>query len=130
MLFFRGKTHIVFQYLAAIAGRFFFSKTQNIPKVTEFISFMCVLANILNISYGTTIAWYSSNSAKLQTVDSPLQVPPLEKSEVLWIGASQYIGAIVGTGFLSIMGDGFGRKNTLCMLVIPQLVSFSLVNDS
>lgn len=91
----------------------------------NFFSFSFFPANILNISYGTTVAWYSSNSEKLQTVNSPLQVPPLQKPEVLWIGASQYVGAVFGTIFLSVMGDGFGRKNTLCIIVIPEFVSFS-----
>lgn len=78
--------------------------------------------NIINVSFGATFAWFISNAVDFSTEKTPLIVPPLETSEVAWIGTTQYIGAVVGTVFFSLMGDAFGRKNTLAVLVIPQMV--------
>lgn len=82
-----------------------------------------LLANLLNISFGISVAWFASYAEKFISFDSPLEVPPLSHYEVIWIESSLYLGGFIGTIFLTIAGDVFGRKNTLAFLIIPQLVS-------
>lgn len=57
------------------------------------------------------------------TPTNPLDAPPLEPHEVSAINASFYIAGLVGTVFLTLMGDVFGRKYTLMVLCVPQMVN-------
>lgn len=82
--------------------------------------------NFLNITSGISIAWFITNADKFRRYETPLQVPPLIYDEIKWIECSFYIGGFIGTIFLTLMADGFGRKNTLMVLIIPQLVIASL----
>lgn len=47
-------------------------------------------------------------------------MPPLSAIEINWIELAVYIGAMIGTVFLTFNGDVFGRKYTLVTLIIPQ----------
>lgn len=83
-----------------------------------------LLANLMNITHGMAIAWFITNENHFFTVSTPLQVPPLSHNEVKWINSSFYCGSLIGTIFLTLTGDVFGRKNTLTVMIIPLLVIF------
>lgn len=69
---------------------------------------------MLNLTYGLTIGLMIVHSVKSTQIDD----------ESIWIDLSFYIGAIIGTVFLTIYSDVFGRKRTLIALIIPQGVIF------
>lgn len=80
---------------------------------------------MLNLTYGLTIGWMIVHSAKsTQTGPYPLKIHALTDDDGIWIDLSFYIGAIIGTVFLTINSDVFGRKRTLVALIIPQGVKF------
>lgn len=49
---------------------------------------------------------------------------PISISEVKWIEQTVYIGAMIGTIFLTLLGDVFGKKYILVGLIVPEAVSF------
>lgn len=69
------------------------------------------------------MAWFISTGSTFNTKATPLEVPPLTVNAVKWIDSSLYIGGFVGVIFLTLMGDGFGRKNTLAVMIFPQVVT-------
>lgn len=81
---------------------------------------MTFAGNLVNLTYGLTIGWIVIYGNKFQTDSNPLQVPPLNSVELKWIDLSLYIGAVIGTVFLTLAGDVFGRKYTLVVLIVPQ----------
>lgn len=80
-------------------------------------------ANLLNFMYGLSIAWFIATGNTFHTDATPLLVPPITRAEVKWIDSSLYVGGFVGVIFLTLMGDGFGRKNTLAVMIFPQVVN-------
>lgn len=87
-----------------------------------FFSFFSV-ANIISLCHGMAIGWLSPNLPKLQSDDSPLQTGPMTLSETSWIGSCFSIGAIVGNCIFGVLSNYIGRKNTLCILALPNLVN-------
>lgn len=69
------------------------------------------------------IGWLSPNLLKLQSNDSPLLGGPMTLSETSWIGSYFSIGAILGNCIFGIVSNYIGRKNTLCILALPNLVN-------
>lgn len=69
------------------------------------------------------IGWLSPNLPKLQSNETPLQSGPMTLSETSWIGSCFSIGAIVGNCVFGILSNYIGRKNTLCILALPNLVN-------
>lgn len=123
--------HICLQVLSTVFGRrnLFYSQTQfqtlflifHRSVLFQFYSRLWFfLANLINVTYGLTIGWFIIYAGKFVTHESPLNVPALSYDEVRWIDVSFYIGALIGTIFLTINGDVFGRKYTLVVLVVPQ----------
>ncbi|XP_031623380.1 sugar transporter ERD6-like 4 [Contarinia nasturtii] len=88
--------------------------------------FSTIFGNLLNLTYGLTIGWICIYGNKFHTDSNPLQVPSLNSIELKWIDLSLYIGALIGTVFLTIAGDVFGRKYTLVVLIVPQASAFLL----
>lgn len=91
-----------------------------------FIQLLPFIANLLNITYGLSIAWFVSNVSKLNKHETPLEVPPLSENEIKWIDSSVSVGGFIGTIFLTLMANEFGKKNTLAVMMIPQFVSLDL----
>lgn len=92
----------------------------------NFLIFLLVnIGNLLNFMHGISIAWFISTGSTFNTNSTPLLVPPLTANEVKWIDSSLYVGGFVGVIFLTLMGDGFGRKNTLAVMIFPQVVTKS-----
>lgn len=82
------------------------------------------------MTWGTNISWFLSNAPRFSTQSTPLAVPELSVDEIKWIGSTFYIGAFVGTIFLAFMGDGFGKKNTMAAMIIPQLVYLQILIEN
>lgn len=76
------------------------------------------------MTYGLTIGWIIVYINQFDTESNPLQVPPLTATDAKWIDLSLCIGGLIGTVFLTMTGDVFGRKYTLIVLIIPQGVMF------
>lgn len=84
-----------------------------------------LIGNFLIITNGLTVAWYIVYGNQFHTSSNPLTVPPLTKNEVIWVNALFYLAGLIGTVFLTMIGDVFGRKNTLMVLLVPQTVRHS-----
>lgn len=83
-------------------------------------------ANIISLCHGLAIGWLSPNLPKLQSEDSPLIGGPMTLSQTSWIGSYFSIGAIVGNCIFGILSNYIGRKNTLCILALPNLVNIAM----
>lgn len=95
----------------------------------HFFSLLFSIANIISLCHGLAIGWLSPNLLKLQSNESPLQSGPMTLSETSWIGSCFSIGAILGNCFFGLLSNYLGRKNTLCILALPNLVNrFSFFN--
>ncbi|XP_055300162.1 uncharacterized protein LOC129567369 [Sitodiplosis mosellana] len=79
-----------------------------------------ISGNLINLTYGLTIGWIIVYTNQFHSSANPLKVPPLDPIEVKWIELSLYIGGLIGTIFLTMNGDVFGRKYTLVVLIVPQ----------
>lgn len=136
----RGQ-HIRIQFLSTIFGK------KNIVCEKEMIQLITnnsfsihifstfkkfVSGNLINLTYGLTIGWIIVYTNHFNTSSNPLQVPPLDSIEVKWTELSFFLGGFIGTIFLTMIGDVFGRKYTLVILIVPQGVSLysSLSNES
>ncbi|XP_055304889.1 facilitated trehalose transporter Tret1-like isoform X2 [Sitodiplosis mosellana] len=85
-----------------------------------------IIANLISLCHGMAIGWLSPNLPKLQSDDSPLQTK-MTLSEISWIGSCFSIGAILGNCVFGIVSNFIGRKNTLCILALPNLLFWLLV---
>lgn len=82
-------------------------------------------ANLLMLSFGSTIGWLSPALPLLQSEASPLSSGPMTIQQISWTGSLLSVGALAGNilgGYLMIR---FGSKMILMLLAVPQLV-FSL----
>lgn len=121
--------HIRLQFLATIFGKKkkSFKKRWHSIQIenSEFNINYQLIGNFLIITNGLTVAWYIVYGNKFHTSSNPLTVPPLTKNEVIWVNALFYLAGLIGTVFLTMIGDVFGRKNTLMVLLVPQMVRYS-----
>jgi len=82
--------------------------------------------NLLSISFGVSIAWSSYSILILKSYKTPINNGiPLSDTEISWIASLLGLGGLAGTIFSGSLGDLLGRKKTLFMLALPQLVSIS-----
>lgn len=98
----------------------FFCSFLSFPQTLKIVSFLSV--NLLTICFGAFIGWPSAALLLLQSEDSPLEGGPLTTSEVSWVGSVICIGALCGTLLFGWTSDRFGRKISMLVAVIPQLV--------
>lgn len=86
-----------------------------------------VVANLISICHGIAIGWLSPNIQKLRTSESPLTSGPLTLGQMSWLGSSFSLGAVIGNCLFGVLSTYIGRKHTLCILAVPNLVSDSLL---
>lgn len=81
-----------------------------------------IAANIISFCHGCAIGWLSPAALQLESSDSPLETGAITLSEKSWIGSFFSIGAIIGNCVFGLVSNYAGRKNTLCILAVPNLV--------
>lgn len=87
-------------------------------------------ANLTNVSYGLAAGWTSSSFLELESNESPIRSGPLSTQELSWINSILPIGALLGTILYTVLSKSHGRKNLLCSLAFPQVVSSQIVNNN
>ena len=75
------------------------------------------------IGLGAADVWTSPALPHLESNESEIKVSSTEAS---WIASLLHVGAIFGYMLYPYMIDSIGRKNTLLLLIIPQLASWIL----
>ncbi|XP_063709675.1 facilitated trehalose transporter Tret1-like [Culicoides brevitarsis] len=87
-------------------------------------SWAAFCANIPNIILGMSIAWNGVYLPKFQTEDSPLTV--LTKSQIGMMAGIGAIGCVIGNLLSGWLSEMLGRKITLALVGIPQLLSWTM----
>ncbi|CAG4939620.1 unnamed protein product [Colias eurytheme] len=93
-------------------------------KATQVIC--ALLINIPVFSYGASIGWMSPMSLLLQSEESPRAVP-LTDIELSWMASIAYLVCLPGSWILAIIADNIGRKNTLFIISLSALASWTLL---
>lgn len=73
------------------------------------------------------LGWASPNVPILLSSDSPLDTGPVSLYESSWISSLFCIGGIFGAVLYSFIVDVVGRKWSLTLIGIPQVVSWFLI---
>lgn len=81
-------------------------------------------ANLLIVSFGTSCGWPSFSFLILESKETPLKSGPLTTEELSWIVSIFCFGGIVGNFLFGWLVNKFGRKQMLCILAVPQIVSY------
>lgn len=63
----------------------------------------------------------------LASEDCPLPTGRVSMSEIAWIGAILGIGGLIGTVVVGWLADFVGRKHSLLLMAIPQIVRFTFI---
>ncbi|XP_031623618.1 facilitated trehalose transporter Tret1-like [Contarinia nasturtii] len=103
---------------------------ENEPVIMHSVRFQylaVIIANIISLCHGMAIGWLSPNLPKLQSDDSPLDTGRMSLSSASWLGSCFSIGAILGNCIFGTISNYIGRKNTLCILALPNLLFWLLV---
>ncbi|XP_059622682.1 facilitated trehalose transporter Tret1-2 homolog [Phlebotomus argentipes] len=88
--------------------------------------FVGFAANFLSVLFGLVTAWTSPTIFLLQSPETPLEAP-MTDDEVSWMTSVIYLVAVVGSLIAGWMANVVGRKWTLFVSAIPQLVAFILI---
>lgn len=84
-------------------------------------------ANFIMIGFGCATGWVSMATPWLKSADTPLKTGPLSPEDLSWIGAIVSIGAIGGNFFCGFIVTFFGARNTIFLIGLPQMVSYTNV---
>jgi MFS family permease len=88
-----------------------------------------VVGNFLSLAYGISLGWPSPTLPLLQSANTPFE-RPLTLDEISWIASVYLIGGMSSTPIFGWMANTFGRKNSLLVSALPQLVSWIIVEFS
>uniref|UniRef100_A0A336MC58 CSON014915 protein n=1 Tax=Culicoides sonorensis TaxID=179676 RepID=A0A336MC58_CULSO len=94
-------------------------------------SWAAFCANIPNIILGVSVAWNGAYLPKFKTDECPLNQGKLTDSQIGSIAGIGAIGCVFGNLLSGWLSERFGRKTTLVLVGIPQLISWIilLTND-
>lgn len=87
-------------------------------------------ANIPTLILGASIAWNGAYLPLFTTDDSPLIEGKLTDEENCFMAGIGSIGCIVGNILSGWMSETMGRKRTLVLLAIPQLLCWTFLLTS
>lgn len=73
---------------------------------------------------GSSTGWNSPSSVKLMSEDSPIR---LNSSDVSTLMSLLAVGQLVAPPLNSLIVDRIGRKNTLLIVGLPLIISWSLI---
>lgn len=91
----------------------------------QYYATFCV--NLLGLAYGLSTGWTSAAIPLLQSAESPLGCGPISNSEVSLIGSVLTVGGLAGTLMFGYAADEFGRKKSILLTAIPQIVGWILM---
>lgn len=83
--------------------------------------------NVITLAHGCALGWVSPFLPYLRSSDSHLTTGPVTSDEISWIGSSLCIGGFLGAIIFGKIGETFGKKVTLLLLVIPHCTFWGLV---
>ena len=78
-------------------------------------------------AYGVSIGWLSPNLQLLLSPNSPLPSGPISEYQAWWIGSLPCVGGALGTLLGVIIAELLGRRISIAMLGIPQLMSWLFI---
>lgn len=73
------------------------------------------------------LGWSSPNLPILLSDASPLETGPITMIEASWISSLFCIGGGVGSIFFCWLPDSIGRKWSIFLLGVPQIISWALI---
>lgn len=71
------------------------------------------LANLIILSHGCVVGWFSPALPTLLSDDTPLITGPMSNEEISWISSMSSIGALVGTFVFGFMASQIGPKRSM-----------------
>lgn len=103
------------------------SKFKRMAKTgNQFYATFC--ANLLCLSYGLATGWTSAAIPLLKSPKSPLKNGMITSEEASLIGSLLTIGGVVGTLVFGYFSTIIGRKNSLLLMSLPQIVGWILIS--
>ncbi|GAB0098155.1 hypothetical protein DMENIID0001_138620 [Sergentomyia squamirostris] len=99
--------------------------TVNRGKITQILA--AAATNLLSILFGFVLSWTSPAIALLQSEQSPLDSGPITIDEASLMTALMYVGCCMGAIVAGWLANTVGRRISLLILVIPQLIGFILI---
>lgn len=81
--------------------------------------------NIPTLVFAITNGWIAANLLRFQSKDSP--IGPISQAEIALVVSTQCLGAVAGTVLFGYLADWCGRKRTLLIMSLPQLVASLLL---
>ncbi|XP_044727112.1 facilitated trehalose transporter Tret1-like [Chrysoperla carnea] len=82
------------------------------------------VANLLIFITGTHIGWFGPTILKLSLNTSEIQ---LTSSEISWLTATLPLGGGIGPVFGAVLANRIGRKNTILLATIPEIITWILI---
>ncbi|KAJ6649968.1 Facilitated trehalose transporter Tret1, partial [Pseudolycoriella hygida] len=80
------------------------------------------VANIIAYSHGFGVGWLSSAIPTLRSDSTPLKSGPLTLEQISWLGGSFPLGALFGDLLFSLLLNFMGRKTSLMVMALPNLI--------
>ena len=95
-----------------------------LKKYKNSIQFYLFAASLTALGYGSSAAW---TSPALPYLTSEISHLPITKEQSDWIASLLTIGFVLGYLLNPLIIDRLGRKRTLLLLTIPQIISWILI---
>lgn len=82
------------------------------------------------LAYRISIGWMGIALSLYDSDKSPLPTGRVEMYEQSWISSMLGIGGVIGTIAAGYMADRMGRKYTLLVAALPQIVSKNKITEN
>lgn len=89
--------------------------------------YAAVCVNLLSLGYGLSTSWTSSAIPFLESTESPLACGPITVEDASLIGSILTIGGLVGTLMFGYALNEIGRKKSLLLAAVPQILGWILM---
>lgn len=89
-------------------------------KLPQYIA--ALVATIGGFCMGTVLGWTSPVGNRKGDYDFSIS-----EEQFSWVGASMAVGALIGAGITGAMADMFGRKKTILVFAIPNILAWLLL---
>lgn len=113
-------TFFLFLFLkCGISNHIYYYKLFHIPII---FSFSCVV-NLGTIGYSISVGWMGIQFIHYDSDESPLPTGRVPVPQLGWVASILGIGGLAGTIAAGCMADRFGRKYSLLVMALPEIVS-------
>ncbi|KAG5667691.1 hypothetical protein PVAND_015663 [Polypedilum vanderplanki] len=86
-----------------------------------------IAINIITLAHGCAIAWVSPTSSYLKSNETHLTDGPITATQSSWIGSLISIGALINTFCYGKIADILGKKISLIILLVPNVIFWLLI---